>query len=102
MNVKVSACTLGLPLISQETLRRITKFRRVSLCSWFPHSYSRAVLFKALQLFKLLSLNKIKHLVPQSHWSYFYCSLATCSYRTFSSLQKVLLDSIVQRENVAN
>lgn len=95
INIKVSACTLRLPLIGQGTLRRITKVRRGSLCSRVSHSRSRAVLPRHVQLFKLLSLNKIKHLVPQSYfyWSYFYCSLATCSCRTFSSLQKVLLDS---------
>lgn len=46
MNVKVSACTAGLLLISQGTLRRIAKVRRVSLCARISRSYSRAVLSK--------------------------------------------------------
>lgn len=66
MDIKVSVCPLGLPLISLGTLRRITKVKRVSLCPRVPHSYPKASMSQQVHLFKfkLLSLNKIKHSVP--------------------------------------
>lgn len=66
MNVKVSVSSL--PFISQGTLKRIAKVQRVSQCSRVPIRILGLSCPIHMQLFKfkLLSLNKIKHSVPQS------------------------------------